>query len=252
MENVRKPFQGVWNIIRFNWHFYTLATLAIVVLLIISAFLDLHFQYVTYFICIAIFVTTLLSLLASWYIYDLSGLYNFAWIQAENAKTFIVNVNAGFDETSAMLKTKFKLAHLEVFDFYNPAKHTEISIQRARKAYPPYPHTQSIQTDAFPLANEVADKVFVIFSAHEIRDTKERILFFKELARIVKLDGQIFITEHLRDLPNFLVYNLGFFHFYSKQSWLHIFRSAKLNIKQEIKLTPFLSTFVLEKDGNTF
>lgn len=91
----------------------------------------------------------------------------------------------------------------------------------------------------------------MILSAHEIRNEIERIELFKELNRVIKLNGQIYVTEHLRDFPNFLAYNIGFFHFHTKSSWLKTFNDANLKIRQEIKLTPFISTFILYKNGNT-
>lgn len=58
--------------------------------------------------------------------------------------------------------------------------------------------------------------------------------------------------EHLRNTPNFLAYNIGFFHFYSKAIWLKNFNTAKLKLVKEIKHTPFISIFVLEKNGTAY
>ena len=94
-----------------------------------------------------------------------------------------------------------------------------------------------------------ADKIFVIFAAHEIRNEQERLDFFKELKRVIKPTGEIFITEHLRDVPNFLAYNIGFLHFYSKLNWFQVFELTGLSLKSEQKITPFISTFTLTKYG---
>ena len=83
-------------------------------------------------------------------------------------------------------------------------------------------------------------------SAHEIRDENERVVFFEELKRSLKVNGKIVVTEHLRDVPNFLAYTIGFFHFHSKSSWMRTFRRANLKVLQEAKITPFLTTFVLQ------
>ncbi len=240
---MRQPLQGVLNIIRFNWHFYAIAFGAILFLSFLANYL--HQQYL-YIICLLIFAPILISLVASFYVYDWSGLYNLRWIENEKNEKIIVNINAGFDETSELLKDKFKTAELVALDFYNPTTHTEISIKRARKAYPPFPNTQQVTTNNLPLADDSADKIFVILSAHEIRNDDERTAFFTELNRIVKPNGQIYVTEHLRDVANFLAYNIGFFHFYARQSWLQTFAETNFKVKQEIKLTPFISTFILE------
>jgi len=252
MEKLRKPFQGVLNIIRFNWHFYVIAFGLLLLLIFMVSFFDRSLQPFIYIICLLVSISIIVSLLTSFYVYDLSGLYKFGWLDNQKDERLIVNINAGFDETSHLLKKHFENAELIALDFYNPGKHTEVSIKRARKAYPPFPGTIQAETTNLPLPGNAADKVFVILSAHEIRDEIERTAFFKELTRIVKPSGQIYITEHLRDVPNFLAYNIGFFHFYAKGSWLKTFKKANLIIKQEIKLTPFISTFILTKNGNTY
>ena len=136
-------------------------------------------------------------------------------------------------------------------DFYNPETHTEVSIKRARKAYPPSSNTLKTSTSILNLADNSVDKVFITLSAHEIRNENERVVFFKEVARILKPKGQIFVTEHLRDTVNFLAYNIGFFHFLSKSSWHQTFQSSNLSIRKEVKITPFITTFILETDDFT-
>ncbi len=248
---IRKPFQGVLNIIRFNWHLYVFAIAFLTSILLITQYFENPIQIIIYTVCILIFITTIVSLLTSFYIYDLSGLYKFSWIDLQDTDKTIVNISAGFDESSAILQRKFPKSKLIVFDFYDPEKHTEISIKRARKAFLPFPNTVSVETSNLHLTNDLVDKIFVILSAHEIRNENERITFFKELRRILKPNGNIYIMEHLRDLPNFLAYNIGFFHFHSKASWLKTFHGADLHLEKEIKLTPFISTFELTKHGNT-
>lgn len=252
MERIRKPFQGVSNIVRFNWHFYVVSVVAI--LLILWAKNDFYLP--TFYANILLFfiiTPTLISLFVSYYVYDFSDLYQLNWIDGlflfPNEK--ILNINAGFDETSVLLKEKFPHSELIVFDFYDPEKHTEVSIKRARNVYPPYPNTVSINTAKLPLPDDSVDLIFVTFAAHEIRNDSERSIFFKELHRILANNGKIIVTEHLRDLPNFLAYNIGFFHFMPKSSWYKTFENAALNISCEQKITPFISTFLLKKNGNT-
>ena len=251
MEAIRKPFQGIGNIVRFNWHFYLLSIGSVVLILILNNYLNEKSSIYASIFCFLIVATTLISLLVSYYVYDGSELYKLPWLdEIIHTKTGkFININAGFDETSILLKDKFPNAELIVFDFYDPKKHTEISIKRARKAYPPYPNTQSIITSNIPLPDSCIDTIFVTLSAHEIRNDEERIVFFKELKRTLNQSGQIIVTEHLRDLSNFLAYNIGFFHFYSKSSWVTTFKKSDLEIAKEIKITPFISTFILKKNG---
>jgi|SRR5450432_176334 ubiquinone/menaquinone biosynthesis C-methylase UbiE len=250
MEKLRKPFQGVTNIIRFNWHFYLLSSIIVLMLLISNYFLNKNFHFYINVLCTIIIATTLITLIASFYIYDLSNLYSLSWLNGLTIKpnASIININAGFDETSELLSLKFPAAELTVFDFYDPRKHTEVSIKRARKAYPPYKNTIAINTTTLPLKNNSADNILVIFAAHEIRNNDERIFFLKELHRVLKDDGKIIITEHLRDLPNFIVYNIGFFHFLPLATWLATFNNAQLKVSEEIKTTAFITSFILTKN----
>jgi ubiquinone/menaquinone biosynthesis C-methylase UbiE len=253
MDKMRKPFQGVWNIIRFNWQFYVLAIVSAVVLFLLRNNFNVALLAASNILVFLILGTILVSLIVSWYIYDFSNLYKLSWLDNLPIKgnEKMVNINAGFDETSNLLKSKFANSELVVYDFYDPAKHTEVSIKRARKAYPPFPNTQQVKTNYLPLEDNSAEKVFAILSAHEIRNEEERKIFFQELRRVVSLTGQIIVTEHLRDTANFLAFNIGAFHFHSKTSWLKAFQSSGLRVVKEIKITPFITTFILDKNGIT-
>lgn len=250
METIRKPFQGVWNIIRFNRHFFISALLVILALACLYFFVDAFARPFVLGALIIIITLLIIPLAVSWYVYDLSGLYRLNWVTLP-PNPVIANINAGFDEISSLLHIKFTGAQMHVFDFYDPAKHTEVSIKRAREAYPPYPGTQNTTTAAIALDDDCADAVFLFLSAHEIRNKEERVMFFSEARRIVKPGGKIYVTEHLRDIPNLLAYNMGFFHFHSKSAWLETFRLSGLQVTEAIKNNPFITTFTLIKNGDT-
>ncbi len=150
------------------------------------------------------------------------------------------------------IKSKLKNSKLTICDFYNPETHTEISIKRARKKYPNLNETINIKSTAFPFSSKSFDQCVIFFSAHEIRNETERIAFFSEVKRILKSNGTIWVTEHLRDWKNFFVYNIGFLHFYSKTTWKKTFESAGLKIQKEISHTPFIKTFKITANGNSF
>jgi len=254
MEPLRKPLQGVYNILRFNWHFYVLAAGLILVLTLLNHLLPLAYHIVNVTIISMVILATLISLGVSWYIYDLSGLYMLNWLDevtvSSNGK--MININAGFDETSTLLQQKYPDADIIAYDFYDPLKHTEVSIKRARKAYLPFEGTVRISTSAIPLPDNDIDCIFLIFSAHEIRNERERDIFFNELKRVLKPVGKIILMEHLRDTPNFLAYNWGVFHFISKSSWHKTVKNAGLNLCAEEKFTPFITKFILENNGDQY
>ncbi len=264
----RTPFQGITNIVKFNWHFYIIAIVFVAFVMIFSLYFGHLLGGNVLLLCnLVIFSTilsTILSLLTSYYIYDYSNLYQLDWLDFLNipsnnelqdksnqkSQNQIVNINAGFDETSLLLSQKYPTANLSVFDFYDAEKHTEVSIKRARKAYPAYPNTKTIETNAIPLQNNSINYIFTILSAHEIRDTEERIAFFTILQQSLTENGNIIVVEHLRDMPNFIAYSIGFLHFFSKNTWKQTFQAANLQISKELKITPFISVFVLQKSPN--
>lgn len=251
MEPLRKPFQGVANIIRFNWHFYVIVLILIMIIFLISNLYFTEFQLITNSILSLIIVFLIVSLFISWYIYDYSELYKLKLFDEFDIPNKVLNINAGFDETSAIIKSKFPNSNLTVFDFYDEKRHTEISIKRARKAYPAYFGTTQISTEKNPSENSEFDLIINFLSAHEIRNDAERIQFFGEQNRILKPHGKIIVSEHLRDFPNFLAYTIGFFHFHSRKTWLKTFTKSQLILEKEIKITPFISTFILTKNGTS-
>ena len=248
---MRKPFQGITNIIRFNWHYYFIAVLLIASLMISQFFLPHLYAKGALAVALLILLSTAVSLSASFYIYDFSDLYTLNWLNDINisGEKRAANINAGFDETSELLSKKFPALNLTVFDFYDAEKHTEISIERARKAYPAFAGTQTISTGAVPLKENSVDYIFLILSAHEIRNNEERIFFFKQLKNSLRAGGKIIVVEHQRDFINFIAYSIGFFHFHSNKTWKTTFSTSGLIISSENKITPFLTIFTLTKNG---
>ena len=252
MAPVRKPLQGLRNIVRFNWHFYALA-LAVGLLLSLGAVLApaTFGRYVGAGL-VLVLAPVVVSLAVSTYVYDGAGLYELGWLPAgvgPAAGATLLTMSAGFDEISPVLRQQFPQGQLLAIDFYDPARHTEVSIARARRAYPPPAGTLPARTCALPLPDHAADATLAFLAAHEIRDAAERAAFFREIRRVTRAGGPVVVVEHLRDAANFLAYTVGFFHFHSRRTWLATFQAAGLHVTQEIKLTPFISAFILRGDA---
>ena len=246
MEVKRKKFQGVLNILSFNRHFYAFG-LGILLILFVSHFLlkwpDLFFGIIE----AAFLYGLIMPLLVSAYVYDFSGYYKFNWmkeliIDQEKAK-MILNINAGFDETSFIIKSKFPQSDLKAFDFYNAKQHTEPAIKRARKVSLVYPDTQQVASGSIPLKDRTVDIVFLLSAVHEIRSHEEKVLFLKECHRLCKTGGKVVMVEHLRDFPNFLAFSVGFTHFFSRSVWKNALELAGFASFRETKFTPFMSIF---------
>lgn len=245
----RSPYQGVANVIRFNWPIYALAGGLMGGLGLLAGFGPKAIVTSVLGAMILLLATLAAGLLVSWYVYDRSALYRLEWLDRLTVKAGgqIVNISAGFDEFSLLLEQECLGTKVIPLDFYDPRKHTEPSIKRARKAYPASADTQLVSTQNLGLESNSADLVSILFSAHEIRDRQERSDFFREVARVSKPNCPIVVSEHLRDVPNLLAYNLGFLHFHSRRSWLATFQAAGLEVRQEFRITPFVTTFVLGK-----
>ena len=115
MESKRRPFQGVLNILSFNRHFYVFGLIALLVLC--ASRLFVAWPGIIFWIAIAAFLYGLIMpLLVSAYVYDFSGYYKLDWLSKvidnnDEVKLF-VNINAGFDETSFIIKRRFTLADI--------------------------------------------------------------------------------------------------------------------------------------------
>lgn len=246
METKRRKCQGVLNILSFNRHFYVIGL--IVLAIIIVSHQIVKWPNTLLWITIAAFLYGLIAPLAvSAYVYDFSGYYNFDWLKqfvftGANPK-HIVNINAGFDETSFILKDHFPKSNLSVFDFYNAKQHTEPAIIRARKVSLVYPNTQQIISNSIPLEDQSVDVIFLLSALHEIRTNEEKIDFLKECHRVCKPKGRVIMVEHLRNFPNFMAFSVGFIHFFSKKTWKKAFEKAGFSTFDEAKFTPFMSIF---------
>ena len=249
MEIKRRQFQGVLNILSFNRHFYVFGTTTL--LIIISNQLYFQWSQSLLWIIIGLFLYGLLMpLIVSAYVYDFSGYYNFDWIKPlqlkDSEEKLVLNINAGFDETSYILKNIFPKSNLKVFDFYNSKQHTEPAIVRARNVSLIYPNTRQIATNNIPLKTNSVDYIFLLSAAHEIRSFEEKVIFLSECRRVCKTNGKIIMVEHLRDFPNFLAFSIGFTHFFSKNIWKQAFKNAGVSKFNEVRFTPFMSIFTYQ------
>ncbi len=134
-----------------------------------------------------------------------------------------------------------------VVDIYDPQEMTEPSIARARRLHPAAESVLAGKLDALPLTDRDRDTVFLLFAAHEIRQSTRRTQFFLESARVLANSGQLLLVEHLRDWRNFVAFGPGFLHFHSRDEWLRLAHDAGLTVEREDRITPFVRCFVMTK-----
>jgi SAM-dependent methyltransferase len=243
----RHALQGVWTVVRFNWHLHAAALSIAAASLSGSCFLSGISAILLIGVGACVLATVAVSLVATWWAYDASGLHQLDWLRAEiSGAGSAAHIHAGFDELSERLAGIFPETSWQVWDFYDPEKHTEISIRRARKARPPVPGTVAVRTDCLPQPTDSLDRVLLFLAAHEIRDHEERVRFFREIRRVLRTEGRVIVTEHLRDAANIAVYSLGAWHFHTQREWLRTFEAAGFQVTEMFRNNRFITTFVLK------
>jgi SAM-dependent methyltransferase len=249
-EERRGTFDGVAQILVYNWPFYAAAVafdLVIVLALIVFAPSGVY-RIAIYLVALPPTFWAVSSILVSYYVYDHSSLYRWEWLRPVliDRSGAWLNIHAGLDQTTAPLLRIFPDAKITSLDIYRPSEMTEPSIARARrraqaKAQP------DADSSVLRFGYETFDTVLLIFAAHELRSREAKVELFREIHQVLKANGRMVLAEHLRDSQNFLAYGPGFLHFFSRSEWLSVADSAGMVLIATRSLTPFVQCFVLEK-----
>lgn len=249
IKPMRGPWQGVTQILRFNWRMYIATVVGAGVALATWPLLP---AAVRVFVLIAVapaWFWILASLAVSHYVYDMFPLYDLHWM--ERALTAAprrwINIHAGWDETSELLQAIFPDAVGEAVDLFDPRVMTEASIRQARRARRAAVPTIAARFDALPFETGTVDTAFVMFAAHELRRRNQRVKFFAEVARVLTSDGECLVMEHARDWWNFLAFGPGFLHFFSQCEWRQVAQQAGLDVKHKFSMTRFVHVFILRR-----
>ena len=245
----RRPFQGVWQIVCYNWPFYV----AGFVVCALGALLLRLFAWPKIFsilgwLGVAVGAWWLLaSLLVSYWVYDVSPLYTWRWMRGllPQMPTRWANIHSGLDESSLALREMFGGDGVTI-DIYNAQEMTEPSIARARRITPAPVEAISADYRQLPFSDNALDAIFLIFAVHEIRDSDSRELFWHELHRVLEDGGTIVLVEHLRDVANFAAFGPGFWHFLPQSEWLRLFHKTHFSVQSETCLTPWVRVWVLQ------
>jgi len=251
----RTRFQGVTQIVRFNWPFFTVAAGLLLLALDLGFFVRIPVALRAFVFVPALFgaVWLIASLAVSHYIYDRTRLYEGDWIRKAlgRSPSRWATFHAGLDEFSGIIQQTFPNSSGVVADFFDAEEMTERSIVRARNLNRQEAACIHVDFRSLPMRDGEFDALFVFFSAHELRWHESRLAFFRELRRVTQsIGGQMILLEHLRDWPNFFAFGPGFLHFHSRRTWLRALRAAGWAVTTQFHFTPFVHAFVVERTGS--
>lgn len=245
----RRPYQGVVEILQFNWRSYVTTVGGVgVALLALPFLLSLGRTVLLLGTAPALFWLAS-SLLVSHYVYDRFPLYDLNWVCPVLSRTprRWINIHCGLDETSALLAAIFPDAATQVVDIFDPLVMTETSIRVARRVSHHTIPATSMRYDSLAFPAGWFDAAFCIFTAHELRHHDQRVRLFGEIARTLTPDGEFILMEHSRNWPNFLAFGPGFLHFFSQCAWRKAASEAGLTVRTELSMTPFVHAYILRR-----
>jgi SAM-dependent methyltransferase len=245
----RRPYQGVVQILQFNWRFYVATAGAVGVALLALPFLPSPGRTVLLLGASPALFWLTSSLMVSHYVYDRSPLYDLSWICSalSRAPQRWINIHCGLDETSAILAAIFPNAVRQVVDIFDPLAMTESSIRMAHRITHHAIPSTSMRYDSLTFPAESFDAAFSIFAAHELRHHDQRVKLFREIVRTLTPDGEFILMEHSRDWRNFLAFGPGFLHFFSQRAWRKAASDAGLTVRTELSITPFVHVYILRR-----
>lgn len=254
MNTASSQFQGMWQIVRFNPWFYVTAFGMIG---LGSWLRPWQWPWLPLWAQSLVAIGyglgcwwAIASLLVSHWIYDRSDWPKGSWFQkalgSSNPKR-VLNVHAGFDETSDRLRLWLPKAEVISLSLFDPLRLTESSIHRAARYRPSAADELIGSPEHWPIPEGSFDLVCFLLSAHEFRAERERTDLLVRAKESLDLKGasKVIIAEHVRDGANFIAFGPGFTHFHSVARWAAAWTSAGLVIEQHERVTPFLRVWTL-------
>ena len=142
---------------------------------------------------------------------------------------------------------KSKPQNLKIYNLYGNRHEDEKSIEISNRVFPPHPNQVNVDPTRMKDESNSVDYIFAITSAHEILTQEKRVKFFKEAKRILKDDGTLILCEQMRDLINFIFFNIGAFHFVSLKNWEEAISESGLKIRKQEKLTNWGTVMYINK-----
>ena len=135
---------------------------------------------------------------------------------------------------------------LVVCDIFENRHLEEKMIKISKREFPPNEKEIKLDPTKLPFADNSQEIVFAVTALHEILDHDKRVLFFKEAKRVLKNNGVLIISEQMRNGINFMFFNIGAFHFLSKNKWEKAIKESGLNIYETKDINIFAETIIIK------
>ncbi|MCH4824569.1 class I SAM-dependent methyltransferase [Gramella lutea] len=196
-----------------------------------------------------ILLNIILSILASYLLYDKSDLYKLEnlpdYLNLNQIKNGIF-IHASFDPISRYLQKKYPKMKLVVCDIYENRHLEEKMVSISKKEFPPNPREIKIDPTELPFKDNSQEIIFAVTSLHEILQHSKRVEFFKEAKRVLKTNGIIIISEQMRNGINFTFFNIGAFHFLTKKKWKNAIKESGLEIYHTKRINMFAEMIIIK------
>lgn len=192
-------------------------------------------------------VWTPLSVLASWWVYDLSPLRHWRFLEGmlPSPPHRVLLVVAGFDEVSTALRRALPGSVVDVVDV---VRSPDASVRRARRLYPtpaPVVAPDDLGREVRAGARPGYDLVLFAQSAHELRDPQQRVTALRRARQALGPGGSVVVVEHHRDLANVVAFGPGAWHFETTGTWRRAEAGAGLRRRSAARVTPLVRVEVL-------
>jgi len=228
---------GTLTVVRFNWPKYAaVAGLAAAAVAACVLGAPPAWVVVSWLVVAAGGAWSASSLLATWWVYDRSRVYEHVAADLGAVGEW-ATLHAGFDDATPVLAEVIGRPPALVLGLSGPARS---SLRRARRTDPA---TGAVDAGAWRRATSSLDTVFLTFAVHEVRDRRDQRALFAQLHRVLRPGGRLVVTEHLRDLPNAAVFGPAVLHFQRARCWRDRAAEAAFTATGESTITPYVRRF---------
>jgi hypothetical protein len=231
---------GLRRVVAFNWPKYAVAGVAFV-LAGISAFSKSGLvQLVSILLFLGLAYGIVVSLLATWWVYDHCARRLYTEIAAAGGygKRWVL-VHAGFDESMGRLDQL--LGQRERTIDVGPSSDSSPSLRRAHRLIgrtgEPY------RKDDLEIIG--LDAAILLFGIHEIADDSTCVRLLSDLKHSIPGAGRIVIVEHCINAANVAAFGPAAWHFSTESRWRKAAADANLTVTASKRVAAFVTVLTM-------